>query len=151
MSVKDFSLTRICLEMYFSPGGSNQFIILKILVALKIKGKDIQSKMNSRVYWNSRSSSENQGRDVYWIQITGTIPKPSWIVLTFPILSTELVMAPFCGVGAVSSCGHSYNQQLDTKTVIAFLSSYVGPLYWWPNFPWLLSLLNYALSSGKLI
>lgn len=44
MSVKDFLLTRICLKMCFSSGGSNQFIILKILVALKIKGKDIHSE-----------------------------------------------------------------------------------------------------------
>lgn len=50
MSVKDFLLTRICLKRYFSSGGSNQFIILKIVVALKIKGKDIHSEVNSRVY-----------------------------------------------------------------------------------------------------
>lgn len=36
--------------MYFSSGGNKQFIILKIQVALKIKRKDIYSKIDFRVY-----------------------------------------------------------------------------------------------------
>lgn len=45
-----FLLTKICLEMYFLLGSDNQLIILEILVALKIKRKDICRKMNFKVY-----------------------------------------------------------------------------------------------------
>ena len=103
--------------MYFSPGGNNQFIILKILVAFKMKRKDIYSKVDFRVYQTPNTpgrhlkTSEESCTEA---RLGGACMSPSRIVLTFPTLSTrkknlELVMTPLCGVGAKRSDGYSWD------------------------------------------
>lgn len=75
--------------MYFSPGGNNQFIILKIFVALKIKGKDILVKLISE-YIETPSNHLKTSEEI----CTESRPweaykSPSWIVLTVSTLSTR--------------------------------------------------------------